>query len=76
MGIYNKIMHYFWMAMAILITVFVTIMGLKEGFDRWYQFYLFAVIALLMYLLRRWMMKRMMRHIAFLEQQKKDQGQA
>ena len=75
MGIYNKIMHYFWMAMAILITVFVTIMGFREGFDRWYQFYIFAVIALLMYLLRRWMMKRMIRHLAFLEEQKKQQNQ-
>lgn len=75
MGNYNKIMQYFWLAAAVLITLFVTIKGFMEGFDRWYQFYIFAVIALLMFLVRRWMMKRMIKHIAFLEEQKRQQNQ-
>lgn len=75
MGIYNKIMLYFWLVMSVLIVIFVTIMGAKEGFDRWYQSYVFAVIALLMYIVRRWMMKRMVRHMAFLEEQQRQQNQ-
>ena len=76
MGIYNKLMLYFWLAMSILITVFVTVMGIREGFDRWYFYYAFGFIALLMFIVRRWMMKRMVKHLAFLEEQKNQQNQA
>ena len=70
MGIYNKIMLYFWLAMAIFIFIGVTVMGIKSGFDRWYHFYLFGVISLFMFIVRRWMLKRMERHLLFLEEQK------
>lgn len=71
MGIYNKVMLYFWLVMAIFIFVGVTVMGLKSGFERWYHFYLFGAISLLMFFVRKWMMKRMERHLLFLEEQKR-----
>ncbi len=70
METYNKIMHYFWLAASILTTIIVTIMGFVEGFDRWSLYYVFAGMSALMYLFKRWMMKRMQRHIEYLEQQK------
>ncbi len=73
MKTYNNLMLYFWLAMGIVTTVAVTYFGLIEGFDRWYHFYLFGVIAFLMYFLRRTMMKRMVKHQQFLEDQKKNQ---
>ncbi len=70
METYNKIMLYFWLAASILTTIIVTIMGFVEGFDRWSLYYVFAWMSALMYLFKRWMMKRMQRHIEYLEQQK------
>ncbi len=70
METYNKIMLYFWLAASILTTIIVTIMGFVEGFDRWSLYYVFAGMSALMYLFKRWMMKRMQRHMEYLEQQK------
>ncbi|TXI84100.1 MAG: hypothetical protein E6Q37_09040 [Crocinitomicaceae bacterium] len=74
MGIYNKVMLYFWLVMAVLIFVGVTIMGIYEGFDRWVFSYLFGGISLLMFFVRRYMMKRMVKHMAYLEELKKSQN--
>lgn len=74
MGIYNKFMLYFWLVMSIAVFITVTILGFKEGFDRWYHFYLFGVIALFMFFMKKWMMKRMERHIRFMEEQRKNQN--
>jgi predicted Co/Zn/Cd cation transporter (cation efflux family) len=63
-------MLYFWLAASILTTIIVTIMGFVEGFDRWSLYYVFAGMSTLMYLFKRWMMKRMQRHMEYLEQQK------
>jgi cell division protein FtsW (lipid II flippase) len=71
MGTYNKIMLYFWLGMSILITVVVTFMGFKEGFDRWYFYYIFSALALFAFLTRRWMMKRMQKHIEWMEDEKR-----
>lgn len=77
MQTYNKIMLYFWLVGAILITVLVTVMGCIDGFDVWYYYYIFSGLAFMAYLSRRWMMKRMERHHAEFfekkgEQQKQD----
>lgn len=74
MGIYNKFMLYFWLALSVLTTIFVTIMGIREGFDRWVLYYIFAFVGLMMYIVRRWMLKRMVKHMEFLEQQKNQQS--
>lgn len=64
MRTYNKIMQYFWLLMAIAITAFVTYKGSAEGFDRWSPIYIFAALALVIFLLRRFMMKKVERHYA------------
>ncbi|XOV66961.1 MAG: hypothetical protein ACFHU9_15140 [Fluviicola sp.] len=62
MNTYNKIMLYFWLVAAILIFVVVTVMGFKDGFDLWAYYYVLGGIAVLAFLSRRWMMKRMERN--------------
>lgn len=70
METYNRIMQYFWLAMAVVITVSVTYMGITEGFNRWSYNYVFAILALFVFLIRRYMMKRMINHQKFLDEQK------
>lgn len=73
MKTYNKIMEWFWLSVGILIIVSVTIFGFMEGFDRWVYYYGLAVFAFGSYFLRRWMRKRMEKHLQWLEEQKKQQ---
>jgi hypothetical protein len=70
MNTYNKIMLYFWLVAAVLIFGVVTVMGIKDGFDVWAYYYVFAGLAAMAYLSRRWMMKRFERnHKEFYEAQ-------
>ena len=71
MQTYNKFMTNFWLVVTILIVVTVSYFGFTEGFQRWSYYYVFALITLLMFVVRRWMLKRMQRHLAFLEEQNK-----
>jgi len=74
MQLYNKIMTYFWLAMAIVSFFVITYKGFMFGFKYWSVYYLFSVIALGMYFLKKWMIKRMNKHAAYLEEQKKNQA--
>lgn len=56
---YNQIMIKFWLLMAIAITAFITVKGFQDGFSNWAPYYVFAGLALLAYLLRKFMVKRM-----------------
>ncbi len=67
-------MLYFWLVMGFVTAVAITFLGIKEGFDRWYHFYLFSIIAFLMFFLRRTMLKRMEKHQQFLEDQHKSKN--
>lgn len=69
METYNKIMQVFWLAMAVVIGVSVTYMCITEGFEKWAFNYVFAVLALFVYLVRKFMMKRMKKHQEFLNNQ-------
>lgn len=73
MNTYNKIMEWFWLSLGILIIVSVTIFGFMEGFDRWVYYYGLSVFAFGFYFLRRWMRRRMEKHLQWLEEQKKQQ---
>lgn len=68
MQLYNKIMLFFWLFIGILIFVIVTYMGFteKSGFKIWSYYYLFSGLALLMFVVRRWMLKRMDKHLKFM----------
>jgi uncharacterized membrane protein YcaP (DUF421 family) len=71
MNFYNKIMLKFWLIVAIVIPIVVTYLCITDSFKLWGSYYVFSIIALFMYFTRRWMMKRMEKHLKFLEEQKK-----
>lgn len=63
-------MLYFWLVASIITFIIVTFKGVQEGFERWSVYYLFSGLSLLMYFVRKWMMKRMQNHIDYLQNQK------
>lgn len=73
MKTYNKIMEWFWLVVGVLIIVSVTIYGFMDGFDRWVYYYGLSLFAFGSYFLRRWMRRRMEKHLEWLEEQKKQQ---
>lgn len=73
MNFYNKIMLYFWLFTAILIFIVITYLSITEGFKKWAFYYVFALLAFLAFITRRWMMKRMEKHLNFLEEQKESE---
>lgn len=72
MEVYNKIMLYFWLVAGILSFIGITIMGFIEGFELWVFYYIVSIICFFMFLTRKWMLKRMEKHMQFLEEQKKN----
>ncbi len=71
MKTYNKIMEWFWLAVGILIVIVVTYMCFTEEADRWAPYYGLCVFAFGTYFLRRYMRKRMEKHLEYLEQQRR-----
>ena len=71
METYNKIMQFFWLFVGIATIIAVTFLGFRDGFERWSSYYIFGFFAILLYLVRRYMMKRMEKHQQFLNEQKK-----
>jgi len=51
----------------------VTYNGFTQGFDRWVGYYVFTLVAVGMYFMKKWMMARMAKHEAFLNEQQKKQ---
>lgn len=72
---YNKIMLYFWLIVSILIFIVVTYMAITEGFKKWSFHYLFAGLAFFAFISRRWMIRRMDRHLEFMEKKKESEEQ-
>jgi hypothetical protein len=68
-------MLYFWLAVAAVIIVGTTYMVLTvdNGFKRYGYSYIFSGIAILMFLFKRWMMKRVEKHMEFLASQKPEE---
>lgn len=64
-------MSYLWLTVTIVSAIIVTFKGITEGFDRWYSYYILTVISLFMYIIRRWMMKRMEKHLEYLDKNSK-----
>ena len=69
-------MLYFWLLAGIFIFLIVTYMGFteKSGFKIWGFYYLFSALSLLMYVVRRWMIKRMEKHLKWMEEQKENEA--
>lgn len=74
MKTYNRIMELFWLSTGIIIILLVTYMCLKENFSSWAIYYVFALMALGTFFMRRFMRKRMEKHQEYLNNpnQKKD----
>ena len=60
-------MLYLWLVVAIGSALLVTYKGISEGFERWYSYYVISGISFFMYIIRRWMMKRMEKHLEYLK---------
>ena len=60
-------MLYLWLTVAIASAIIVTFKGISEGFERWYSYYIISAISFFMYIVRRWMIKRMEKHLEYLK---------
>ncbi|NDB34241.1 MAG: hypothetical protein EB023_02605 [Flavobacteriia bacterium] len=77
MKTYNVIMSYFWLLIALISFIIVTYNCFNFGFSRWGSYYVFTAVAVGMYFMKKWMMKRMAKHEAYLkEQSTKNQANA
>lgn len=70
MNKYNQIMLKFWGIVSLLLPLVITYFVITDGFKKWGQYYFLAIFTILMYLVRRWMMKRMNKHLEYLEKEK------
>lgn len=68
---YNKIMIYVWFTIAIGSAIAVTIMGFLKGFDIWFQYYFISIMAFLMVVMKKVMMKRFERNSKEFDKEKK-----
>lgn len=64
-------MQKFWLAITIIVFVTVTYMGFSEGFNKWAFYYIFGLLTLGLFFIRRFMMKHMEKHQQYLEEQSK-----
>ena len=71
MNKYNQLMLKFWLVVSIVLPLVITYFVITDGFKKWGQYYVLAIFTFLMYIVRRWMMKRMKKHLEFLEDQSK-----
>jgi hypothetical protein len=72
MNNYNKLMLKFWLVVSIILPIIITYFVLTEGFKKWGEYYVLAAFTFLMYLVRRFMMKRMEKHLTYLEKENQE----
>lgn len=70
---YNQLSGYLWLVIAGLSFLTITYKIATEGAQTWLPYFIIPVMALLMYFTKRWMMKRMYRHLQEMAEQKKEQ---
>jgi hypothetical protein len=75
MNTYNKIMLYFWAIMGTFILVFISYMSYTEGLKKWGFYYIFVFTSYGMFFFKKWMVKRMHKHLEFLEEKRKNTPQ-
>ena len=64
-------MTYVWLLAGIAIFAISTYMSFTDGIKKWGFYYLFSLVAFLMFFMKRWMVKRMQKHIKYMEEQQK-----
>jgi flagellar biosynthesis protein FliQ len=62
-------MLYFWLVVGIVSLIVVSFNCITVGVDKWGLYFSMPLIAFLMFFFKRWMMKRMEKHMKFLESQ-------
>lgn len=72
MNAYNKIMLNFWLVASVILFLFVTYKSFTDGFNKWGFYYILVGFCLLAYILRKFMLKRMERHLKYLQEKKKE----
>jgi uncharacterized membrane protein SirB2 len=70
---YNKMSGYLWLVIAGLSFIAITYKVATEGAQTWLAYYVVPVMALLMYGTKKWLMKRMQRHLEQMAQQKNEE---
>jgi hypothetical protein len=50
-------------------------MCFSDGLNKWASYYVFSLVAFLMFFVKRWMMNRMEKHMAFLKEEQAKQAQ-
>lgn len=60
-----------WLLIAIVVFTITTYMCITDDYRQWMYYYAIVGIALVMYFVKRYMMKRMEKHLEFLEQEKR-----
>jgi hypothetical protein len=76
MRVYNMIMQYFWLSAGIAIFGITTYMSFTDGIAKWGFYYVFVAIAFGMFFFKRWMTKRMEKHLEYLKEQHEKQANA
>ena len=75
MKTYNKIMETFWLAMGIVLIITVGYMIISDGWTKNGIYLIFPGISLMMWVARRFMRRRMEKHIKWMEENaNKDQN--
>jgi hypothetical protein len=69
---YNRIMTYVWLIAGVSIFILTSIMSLTDDVRKWGVYYLFSLISFGMFFLKRWMTKRMKRHLDFIQKQEEN----
>jgi flagellar biosynthesis protein FliQ len=62
-------MLYFWLVVGIVSLIVVSFNCITVGVDKWGLYFSMPLIAFLMFFFKRWMMKRMEKHMDFLKSQ-------
>jgi hypothetical protein len=72
MRIYNKIMRLVWLFIAVALTLLISYLCLTQGLNKWASYYIFVIAAFGMFFFKSYMIKRVERHLEYLEQQKQN----
>jgi SNF family Na+-dependent transporter len=72
MKLYNKIMVKFWLIMSIVVFVLTTYKCIVDDYRQWVYYYVIALVALFMYYMKRWMIRRMLKHMAEMDSRAKN----
>ena len=73
MQTYNKIMLYFWLVAGVVSLLVVSYNCITIGMDKWGFYFSMPAIAFLMFFFKRMMMRRMEKHVEYLNTVKKDE---